>query len=237
MSIPILIIIVFLAILIQAVSGSGLALVAMPLLVGLLEPVEAATLVALLALTTQILMLMRYHHTVQLRVIWRLLVGSLVGIPIGIFALSALDKHIILTMLGITLISYSLYSLFVTTVPELKNPRYGYLFGFLSGLLGGAYNTSGPPAVIYGMSQHWEPAEYKGNLQAALMANSIIVTVAHMLSGHVTPTILNYYAVAFPVILVAIVIGFSLDKVFNAVTFKRLVIAVLITIGVKMLLP
>lgn len=237
MTYAIIVVVVFLAILTQAVSGSGLALVAMPLLVGVLDPLGAATLVSLLALTTQLLMLTRYHQLVQAKYIWRLTVGSVLGVPIGIMALSTLDKHIILTILGIVLIGYALYSLFVTTFPELKNPRYAYFFGFMSGILGGAYNTSGPPVVIYGMGQRWDPAGYKGNLQAALMANSSIVVGVHLLSGHITSTIIGYYAVAFPVILMALVIGFGLDKVFNAITFRRVVTAVLMAIGVKMLLP
>src|SRR5512143_1926989 len=150
-----LVIVVFFAIFVQAISGSGLALISMPLLTPLIGPLNAAALVALISQATQLFMLTRYHRDVRYRVLWRLILGSLVGIPLGVFILANLDSRIILVILGLILISYSGYSLLVTALPEIKNQRLGYLFGFISGVLGGAYNTGGPPYVIYGVSQRW----------------------------------------------------------------------------------
>jgi uncharacterized protein len=231
-----LVIVVFLAILTQAISGSGLALVSMPLLVGIFDPLTAASLVALMALTTQAIMLFRYRRSVQLRRLWRLILSSALGIPLGVYALSQLDKQIILTALGVLLVSYALYSLLVPTLPEIKHPAWAYGFGFASGLLGGAYNTGGPPFVIYGMSQRWETAEFKGNLQVLLMVNSSLVVLTHIVAGHYTRDVLTYYAVSLPVIVVAALTGFWLDRFIDVTLFRKIVLVVLLIIGVRMLL-
>jgi uncharacterized membrane protein YfcA len=125
----------------------------------------------------------------------------------------------------------------VTALPEIRNQRFGYLFGFVSGVLGGAYNTGGPPYVIYGVSQRWEPAEFKGNLQVLFTVNSTFVVITHLVTGHFTETVWLYFAIALPVIVIAALIGFRMDKYINGVWFRRIVLTLLLAIGVKMLLP
>jgi uncharacterized membrane protein YfcA len=227
--------VVFFAILTQAVSGFGLALIAMPLLVTLLEPIEAASLVALMAVTTQIIMLLRYRRALVLRPLWRLMVGSLVGIPIGVIALSQLESEVILFVLGIILVSYALYSLFAPPLPIIRNPNWGYAFGLASGLLGGAYNTGGPPFVIYGNSQRWETAVFKANLQVLLMVNSVSVVIAHLIAGHYTPLVLRDYAIALPMILLGAGVGFWLDRYIDEALFRKIILVLLLVIGARLL--
>jgi hypothetical protein len=228
--------VVFFAILTQAVSGFGLALIAMPLLVTLIAPVEAASLVALMAVTTQIIMLLRYRRALVLRPLWRLMVGSLIGIPIGVIALSQLESKVILFVLGVILVSYSLYSLFAPPLPMIKNPNWGYAFGFASGLLGGAYNTGGPPFVIYGASQRWETTVFKANLQVLLMVNSVSVVIAHLIAGHYTLEVLRDYATALPMILLGAGAGFWLDRYIDEALFRKIILVLLLVIGSRLIL-
>ncbi|MBL8160395.1 MAG: sulfite exporter TauE/SafE family protein [Anaerolineae bacterium] len=228
-------IIVFLAILTQAIAGSGLALIAMPLLVEILDPLTAASLVALMAITTQLIMLARYRQSLSAQGLWRLMVGSLLGIPIGIYALSQLDEQVILTVLGLVLISYVAINLFTLPLPPFRNANWGFGFGFLSGMLGGAYNTGGPPFVIYGLSQKWEPQRFKANLQLLLMVNSFTVVMAHLVAGHYTSEVLQNYLLALPMILLGAFTGFWIDRYINEVVFRRVVLVVLLIIGLRML--
>lgn len=237
MSALVIAVIVYFAILTQAISGSGLALVAMPLLIGVLPTLEAATLVSLMSITTQVIMLMRYYRALTFHGLWRLVLGALVGIPIGILALSHLDQRLILTVLGIFLIAYSLYGLFAPKIPPIKNPSWAYAFGLISGLLHGAYNTGGPPYVIYGVSQQWSPPQFKCNLQVLLMVNTSSVVVAHIAAGHVTVDVLGNYLIALPMILLGAFTGFILDRYIDDKVFRKIVLVVLLVIGVKMLLP
>lgn len=237
MSALVIAVIVYFAILTQAISGSGLALVAMPLLIGVLPTLQAATLVSLMSITTQVIMLMRYYRALTFHGLWRLILGALVGIPIGIFALARLDQRLILTVLGIFLIAYSLYGLFAPKIPPIKNPNWAYAFGLISGLLHGAYNTGGPPYVIYGVSQQWSPPQFKCNLQVLLMVNTSSVVVAHIAAGHVTVDVLGNYLIALPMILLGAFTGFILDRYIDDRVFRKIVLIVLLVIGVKMLLP
>ncbi|MGQ9908239.1 MAG: sulfite exporter TauE/SafE family protein [Candidatus Flexifilum sp.] len=228
--------VIFAAALVQAISGSGIALVAMPLLIEMMPPLEASTLVSLMAITVQIIMLSRYFRALTLRGLWRLIVGALIGIPIGIYALSRLDEQLILTALGILLVVYSLYGLFAPQIPAIKGQGWGFVFGLISGLLHGAYNTGGPPYVIYGVGQRWPLPQFKSNLQALLMVNSSSVVITHLLAGHITPSVLSNYAIAVPMIVLGALTGFFLDRYINEERFRRIVLIVLLLIGLNMLI-
>lgn len=228
--------IIYCAVLTQTLAGSGLGLVAMPFLVGLLGPLNAAALTAMVAFTIQIIILIRYKRDLKFDGLWRLAAGMIVGIPLGIEALSRLDERLILTALGLLLVFYSLYNLFTPTMPEIKRHGWGFGFGFASGLLSGAYNTGGPPLVIYGMSRRWPNVEYKVNLQLLLLVSSSFVTFNHFLRGNYTGFVLENYLVALPMIALGATTGFYLDRFINAILFKRMVLVLLLIIGVRMLI-
>jgi uncharacterized protein len=229
-------VIIFFAIFTQAVAGFGLALVAMPFLVTILGPVPAAALTSLIGLTTQLIILGRYHRVLRFGPLWRVIIGALLGIPLGIEALTRLDEGIILTVLGLVLIFYSLYSLFSPRLPEIRRTGWGFGFGLAAGLLSGAYNTGGPPLVIYGMSRRWQMVEFKVNMQLMLMVISIFVTVNHLLRGHYDASVLRSYAFALPAIGLGALTGLLLDKYISVTVFRRVVLILLLVIGVRMLL-
>ncbi len=217
--------------------GFGVALISVPLLIRLLDPPTAATLVAMFSLPLQIIIMWRYRHALQVRPFWRVIVGVTVGIPIGVTLLTQLDRGLILGALGVFLIGYALYSLFRLRLPELQRPAWGFGFGFASGILGGAYNTSGPPLVIYGTALHWTSEQFKANLQALLLINSLLVIVAHGFAGHITPLVWQNLAVALPTVAVGSASGFWLSRYVNEAAFYQLVLVMLLLIGVSLLLP
>jgi uncharacterized membrane protein YfcA len=79
--------IVFFASFTQSVVGFGTAMVGMPLMVMALEIHIAAPLIALLGLTLETIMLLYYRQSVNLMVMWRLIVAAVLGIPLGVLAI------------------------------------------------------------------------------------------------------------------------------------------------------
>lgn len=229
--------IIFAAILTQSVAGFGVALVAMPMLVTLMPPVMASTLLAITSLPMQVIILWRYRHALRARSLWRLMVSSVAGIPLGVYALANLDQHTILTALGLVLIAYSLYSLIEWKLPTLNAPAWGFGFGFFAGFLSGAFNTGGPPLVIYGQCRGWKPDQFKANMQILLMVNATSVVIAHLAAGHLTSDVLNNYVVTLPMVFIATAVGFRISERINAALFRRMVLILLLVIGIRLLIP
>ncbi len=84
----------------QSLSGFGLALVSMPLLLRIIDFNKAAPLVALISLITSIILAVYYRQSLKLKEVSRLIWTSLIGIPLGMLAWQNIEEKLLLTFLG-----------------------------------------------------------------------------------------------------------------------------------------
>lgn len=225
----------FIAIFTQSVAGFGTALIAMPLLIEAMGVQEAASMFALVAITAEIILLIRYRHAMNFQAVRRLSLASIVGVPLGVVLAQRVEQGTALTLLGVLLIGYALYALLRLRLPEIKHPNWAYGFGFLGGLLAGAYNTGGPPIVIYGTCRGWKPDEFRSNLQGYFTLNSLMVIASHALARHYKPEVVQSYLYAAPGVVLGLVVGVSLNRYINPVFFRKLVLALLIFLGLNLI--
>ena len=220
----------------QSLTGFGVALVTMALLPGLIGLHTAAPLVALIALTLEVVLLLRYWRSLQFRSVLQISLASALTVPIGMAALSRLDERIALAILGLVVAGYALYALLSPRLPELRHPFWAYAAGLSAGLLGGAYNTAGPPVVVYGHCQKWPPQEFKGNLQAFFLFNSSLLVLGHLWNGNITALVWHSYLSLLPAAGLGIVLGLSLDRIIQPEQFRRIVLYLLLVLGARLIL-
>ena len=228
-------IIVFFAIFTQTVTGFGLGLVSMPLLLLILPIQIAAPLVALVGGLAETLLLLKYRAAFNFRAVALLIAASIFGIIIGVNLLGWVDEGLVTAVLGVIVIAYALYALIGFTPPALASRGWAVIFGFIAGILGGAYNTSGPPVIIYGSCRRWPPAEFKSNLQGFFLVISITVIFTHLLSGNFTPVVWYNFFIAIPAILSAMFVGFRLVKYIDPLRFRKIVLIALIILGIGLI--
>jgi uncharacterized membrane protein YfcA len=231
-----LLLVIFLGVFVQSLAGFGSALVAMALLPGLIGIRAASPLVALIAGTLELVLLLRYRDALNLQAVWRLGLAAAAGIPVGVLLLSRLNERWVLGALGLVSAGYALYGLLNIRLPELRRPGWAFAFGFLAGMLGGAYNTSGPPAILYGNSRRWGPAEFKSNLQGFFLLTDALVIGSHALGHNLTPVVLRAYVIALPALGLGILAGVSLDRFLKPQGFRKIVLVLLAVMGSRLLL-
>jgi uncharacterized membrane protein YfcA len=219
----------------QSVTGFGAGLVTMAFLPAILGIRTAAPVVALMNLTSEIFLLLRYRHSLQIGTVWPMIVASLLMIPLGVYALGNLDEKLVTRILGIVMAGFALWALLGIRLPALKHPAWGVLADGLGGILGGAYNTSGPPVIIYGNCRRWSRDVFKANLTGYFILNSILICANHAWSDNFEPPVITYFLVSLPAIGLAIWLGFRLDRRINPVLFRKIVLILLLGMGVWML--
>lgn len=207
----------------------------MPLLVLILPIQVAAPLVALVGGLAEFLLLLKYREAFNLQAVSILIAASIVGIPVGVYFLSWVDAGVVTAVLGLIVIAYALYALIGFKPPELANRGWAVLFGFIGGILGGAYNTSGPPVIVYGSCRRWPPAEFKSNLQGFFLVVGITVIFTHFFSGNFTPIVWYNFFIAVPAILLALFVGFRLDKYIDPLRFRKIVLITLVFLGIGLI--
>lgn len=236
MTFILLAIIVFLAALMQTLSGFGFALVVMPLLTLVLGLSTAVPLVSLIALTLYAVNLLRYRQSLNLVELKRLALAAALGVPVGLWMVASVPETAVKFLLGFFLIIYALYSFFNPTLAFAVPTGWGYGVGFVSGCLGGAYNVPGPPVIVYGSLRQWPRDEFRAGLQALFLLQGLLVVFGHGLMGHLTTAVLTLYLVALPVLFLGIFIASRLDARINKAQFRKLVTGLIFVLGVSLII-
>lgn len=231
-----LVAIVFAAALLQAITGFGFALIVMPLATLALPLRTAVPLVAITGFTAYAVNLVRYREAVNWREVLRLAAASALGIPIGLWALSGVPESTITRVLGAVLVGYGIYSLAAPVLPRLRGRWWFVPVGVLAGCLGAAYNTPGPPVVVYGALRQWPKDEFRAVVQTLFFLNGILIVGSHLIAHNVTGQVWALYAWVAPALLVGLWAGARLDRKVDARLFRNLVTWTILVLGASMLL-
>jgi uncharacterized protein len=228
--------VIFLGVFAQSLTGFGSGLVTMAFLPVLLGIQVASPLVALVNIVIELVLLIRFREAIRVNAIWPMIVASLLLIPIGVWAVGNLDEELVLAVLGLVMVIFAGWALLGIYLPQLRHPAWGVLAGGLGGILGGAYNTSGPPVIMYGNCRRWPPAEFKANLTGYFIINSVFIVANHAWNGNFQPGVLQIFVISLPVIGLGMLLGFSLDRFINPAVFRKIVLGLLLVMGLRFIL-
>ena len=221
----------FVATLVRVVFGFGDALVAMPLLALFLDVKSASPLFALVCATLSLAILKDSWRRIDMPGMRRFLLPALLGLPFGLLFLHAGGEKGVKALLAIVLISFSGHRLAGLERREAISPRFAPLAGFLAGFLGGAYNTGGPPIVIYGVLRKWEPHVFRATLQGYFLVTSLFVLLGHAATGLWNRQLLMRYLSLLPVVLLAVPLGNAIHRRISPERFNRAIEAILLLLG------
>ena len=187
--------------------------------------------------TISLLILARDWRKVEFRSAGRLIAATLVGIPFGIYGLSRLPEAPLKIGLGLLIAAYGLFGLARPAARlERERPSFPWIIGWSAGVLGGAYNTNGPPVVAYGMLRGWPPESFRATLQGYFLPTGLAILAGHGLAGLWTGTVLRSYVYSLPAIVLGVVLGGLLNRKLPHALFAKLVYASLAVMGAVMLL-
>jgi len=212
--------------------GFGDAVIAMPLLAMIIDIRTATPLVALCASLIAFTILIKNWRKTDLRTTFRLILASFAGIPVGLLIVKNIPETILKTILGTLLILYGLFRLLKPRW-NLKGDKgpIAFIFGFMAGILGGAYNTNGPPIVIYGSLRQWPKERFRATLQGYFLPTGILIFLGHGISGLWTQDVLKLFIMAIPVVLLGIFLGGKAHRSISGDRFYSWVNAAVIGMG------
>jgi uncharacterized membrane protein YfcA len=229
--------VIFVATLIRSTFGFGEALVAVPLL-ALYVPVEiAAPLAVLVSVVVAGVIVVRDWQRIECRSAGGLVLASMVGIPLGVALLTKGNDHVVKMILGAMILAFSVYSLGARRSLHLQTDHWGWLVGcgFLSGILGGAYGMNGPPLAVYGALRRWSPQHFRATLQGYFLPASLVGLIGYAYVGLLNATVTRYFLWSLPGVVIAILVGRSLNHRMKGEGFLRWVYTGLVLIGIALL--
>jgi uncharacterized membrane protein YfcA len=228
--------VIFISAIFRSTFGFGDALISMPLLALFISIKTATPIVAFTGFFISVVILILNKDSFSISKIRNLIIFSILGIPLGVIFLRDSQEVLVKTILAITLILFGIYRISNANFKELKSNKYSWIFGIISGALGGAYNTNGPPIIIYGTLKKWEPKEFRILLQGIFLPTNFFIIIGHGAAGFWTHQVLLYFIYAFPLLVLAIFIGTKINKIINQEKFHKFIYIFLIFIGIILLL-
>jgi hypothetical protein len=227
-----LLLIAFLAGLIQGFTGFGSVLMSLPLVMLWLDVRTAVPVTTLYGVVLTIGLVVPLWHDLDWRKILPLVAGSLPGIPLGVLLLVRLEAHWIQCFIGLVLVLYSLWGFFAAPrTRELRGP-WPYGFGFLGGLLGGAISASGPPVIVYVTLQPWGKDVLKATLQGFFLFSGVVVILFQAREGLLTEPVLTLFVLSVLPILAGVWLGHALYGKLGEHSYRQVVLAMLGILGV-----
>ncbi len=227
--------IAFAATLVRSTLGFGDALISMPLLATILPLKVAAPYIAALSVFNAIVILAQEWRHISFRETGPLIFPALLGIPFGMWLLRDGNPRLVTGLLAVLVLSFASWNLWKPESLQLKTDRSAPLFGVVSGVLGGAYNTAGPTLVIFATLRRWPVERFRANLQSYFIVGGTVVFLLHVWHGHVTVPVLKLFAICVPLTILSAAIGRRITCSIPTARFTRYVHIGLLFVGLVLL--
>ncbi|MDP4025909.1 sulfite exporter TauE/SafE family protein [Methylobacterium sp. NEAU 140] len=223
---------------VSGLTGFGTGIVALGLWLHVLEPVQAATLVAACSVTAQLQTLPAIWHALDGRRLAPMLLAGALGVPLGALLLTRADPAAFRLGCGILLVLFS--AVMSTGRGRPAAGRGGRAadaaIGLGGGVLGGLAGLSGPLPTMWATLQGWSKDYRRGVFQGYNTAILVLTLAIHAAGGLVTREVGGLYLLALPGTILGVQAGLRVYRRLSDRGFDRVVVALLGLSGLALIL-
>jgi uncharacterized membrane protein YfcA len=228
----------FAASLASGLAGFAFALVANGAFLQILPPTTAVPVVLAGSVIAQLFSVFALRESVSWPRLWPFLLGGAIGIPLGAWALLAIDPTAFRIVVGVILVAYSVYALLAHPPMVRGGGRLADgAIGWVGGVMGGLAALSGAVPTIWCQLRGWTKAEQRGVYQPFIVVMQLAALAALYVGGGIDRATVPVMALTLPAILIGTFVGLRLYARVNDRQFRLIVLLLLLASGVALLLP
>ena len=226
---------VFLATIVQQISGFGFALLAVPLAAAFIGPKDAVAVAMAAGLVASGKMALGLRDRIERPELRRLLIGASVGLPIGVVGLRFIPEDPLRVALALVLL-VMVVVLVVRFRPTSTRPGTQVAAGVASGLLNGSLGTGGPPVVLMLQAAETEQHSFRATTTAFFAICDLVAIPLIVASGAASSTGWWSAVASLPALMVGDAIGNRLayrvdQEQFRTLTLGLLFVTALVTLA------
>lgn len=222
---------------VQGVAGFGSGIVVMALLPKLWGVDAVVPLSALFSLILNAGLTWHLRANTQRSEIGVLLLGGMLGVPIGVTFLAQVDSAIVTAALGWVLLLFAIWRLSGTATPsERLSKGWAPLAGLLSGITAGAYNVGAPALLVYANGRQWERDAFRANLQTLFLILGIFLIISLVVAGLIDTITLQRFAILAPAGALGGLLGARVATGIPQDRFTRLILILVLLMGISYVL-
>src|SRR5215475_9235793 len=223
----------FAAAFVTGLAGFAFGMVAASIWLFALPPAQTTTLIVAYALLVQGYATWRLRDAIDYKRLLPFVLGSAIGIPIGVFILEYVRPAYIRTGVGMLLIAFSLYNLTRPKFPEMKGlGRAGDVgVGILNGVLGASTGLGGILPVIWTTLRGWTRDEQRGVHQPTAFATFVMSLVGLGGAGLLNEATTRLFLMGLPALVIGTLAGWALYGKLDEAMFRKVVLVLLLVSG------
>jgi len=229
-------IIVFLAAIVRGYTGFGFSALVVASLTLFLPPAEVIPVVLLMEIVASIGMLPSVWKDVRWKAISILLIGIVIGAPLGVYLLGNVSEVLARIIISIIILVASAALLWGYSFKGSGNAPTTVGTGVLAGIVNGIGAAGGLPIVLFFLASGAAAAATRASLVALIFAIDAYTTVLTVSSGLVDSVTLKRLAIFLLPLLLGVLVGSRQFIRANPESFKRLTLALLIVLALVGLL-
>lgn len=218
-------------------SGFGGALIFVPLAGAAVGPKIAPALLLVIDGVTTLGMLPDGWKRANRREVATMLIGTLVGVPVGTTLLAVIEPIALRWLISVVVLCLLVFLISGWRYHGKPKTPLTIGVGALAGLFGGATQLSGPPVVAYWLGGAIPPLTVRANLVLYFALSTVISTVSYIVGSLLTLEVLAMALIAGPGYALGLFAGSQLFGFASEITFRRicfLLIAMAAVVGLPL---
>ncbi|MFU0506288.1 sulfite exporter TauE/SafE family protein [Pseudaminobacter sp. NGMCC 1.201702] len=218
---------------VRGYSGFGASLAAVPMLTVVLSPLDAIPITLMFEVALTLGLVHSSMALVQWSTVKQLVLGAVIGTPLGIYALSTIPAQhmrlgLSIILLGSVMLIWRKHegmSWHLTTPATVG-------VGVISGLLSGGTAMSGPPVVMYFLASPMTPAVSRASMMVFFLCSASIAMVLGFGLGLYSRHTFVLAVSALPILFAGAALGSYFFKCSKPVAYRRVALMILTAIGI-----
>lgn len=228
---------VFVIAFMKGAFGGGFAIVGIPLLALVMDPIEAGALLAPLFVAMDLFALRHWSPSTWSKPDLKVLIPALiVGIGFGTWLLGVLDGRAVAILIGGVTLLFALRWLVGggRTVPRQRSIVGAVIAGTASGVTTMVAHSGGPPLAMYLLRLGLPKNIYAGTTSLFFTAGNIIKLLPWIWLGSIAGTSWGLMLLVLPAVPVGVWIGWKLHERLDEIMLYRVLYALLVIVAAKL---
>lgn len=230
----IFLLVLFVANVVQAVTGFAGTLLAMPPAMMLIGVYEAKVILNIMAFLSCLILAVKNYRNIQWKILFNIIVYMAIGMFAGIWLFERLSFSLLLPAYGVMILLIALKKMFVKK--EIKMTGF-MLNGILlaAGVIHGMFVSGGALLVVYASAVLKDEENFRATVASVWVVLNTGLMISDILQGYMTSEVMKMTGISILPLFLAIYVGNKIHEKIDQKLFMKITYILLFASGVSIL--
>lgn len=231
----IFLLVLFIANVIQAITGFAGTLLAMPPAMMLIGVQEAKVILNIMAFLSCFALVVKGYRQIQWKILVQIILYMAIGMVVGIWIFEHLSSDVLLPIYAGMIMLIAVKKLLIPK--EIKIPQWGLkLILLIAGVIHGMFVSGGALLVVYATAVLKEKESFRSTIAAVWVVLNIGLMISDLLKGYMTYNVMKLTGISIIPLFLAIYVGNKIHEKIGQKAFMKMTYILLFISGISIFL-